>query len=76
MTEEQSNEQNNEQKNASRPYAIGCGSIFLLTIVFIVLKAFGVLSWSWLWVFSPLWLCAAAIFALVLAAFISGFFKR
>lgn len=28
----------------------------LLTIVFIVLKLCGVISWSWLWVLSPIWL--------------------
>lgn len=30
-----------------------CG---LLTIVFIVLKLTGVISWSWVWVFSPIWI--------------------
>lgn len=28
----------------------------LLTLTFIVLKLCGVISWSWLWVLSPLWL--------------------
>lgn len=28
----------------------------LLTIVFIALKLIGVITWSWLWVLSPLWL--------------------
>lgn len=27
----------------------------LLTIVFIALKLIGVITWSWLWVLSPLW---------------------
>ena len=69
-------EQNNELKKAERPWAIGCGTILLLTIAFIILKIFGVLSWSWLWVFSPLWMCAAAIFVLILAAFFTGLSKR
>ena len=30
-----------------------CG---LLTIVFIVLKLFGVITWSWVWVLSPIWI--------------------
>ena len=34
--------------------AIGAGT--LLTIVFVVLKALGYISWSWWWVFAPLWL--------------------
>ena len=34
----------------------GIGFCGLLTIVFIVLKLIGVISWSWLWVLSPLWI--------------------
>lgn len=28
----------------------------VLFIVFIVLKLVGVINWSWIWVFSPLWI--------------------
>ena len=28
----------------------------ILTIAFVVLKLIGIISWSWLWVFSPLWI--------------------
>lgn len=28
----------------------------ILTITFIVLKLIGIISWSWWWVFSPLWI--------------------
>ena len=28
----------------------------LLTMLFIVLKLFGAIHWSWLWVTSPLWI--------------------
>ena len=28
----------------------------ILTITFVVLKLIGIISWSWLWVFSPLWI--------------------
>lgn len=31
----------------------------LLTVAFIVLKLCGVISWSWLWVLSPLWISFA-----------------
>ena len=34
----------------------GIGFTGLLTIVFIVLKLCGVISWSWLWVLSPIWI--------------------
>lgn len=32
--------------------------ISTLTIVFIVLKLLGVISWTWWWVLSPLWISA------------------
>ena len=37
----------------------GCGSVGIagtLTIVFIVLKLCGLITWSWTWVLSPLWI--------------------
>lgn len=34
----------------------GIGFAGLLAIVFIVLKLCGVISWSWLWVLSPIWI--------------------
>lgn len=34
----------------------GIGFFGLLTIVFIVLKLLDVISWSWWWVLSPLWI--------------------
>jgi len=37
------------------------GGIFLLTITFVVLKALGYLDWSWVWVFSPLWISASIV---------------
>ena len=34
----------------------GVGFTGLLTIVFIVLKLLGKITWSWWWVLSPLWI--------------------
>lgn len=34
----------------------GIGFCGLLTIVFIVLKLTGVISWSWIWVLAPIWI--------------------
>jgi hypothetical protein len=34
----------------------GIGFCELLTIVFIVLKLIGYISWSWIWILSPLWI--------------------
>lgn len=39
----------------------GVGFAGLLTIVFIVLKLCGVISWPWLWVLAPLWIGLALI---------------
>ena len=29
--------------------------VVTLTAIFVVLKSMGIISWSWVWVFSPLW---------------------
>ena len=57
------------ESNGNSSITIGPGFLGLLTIVFVVLKAFGKLDWSWLWVFSPLWIPVAfcAIVALLVA---------
>lgn len=34
----------------------GLGLFSVLTIVFVVLKLIGVISWSWWWVLSPAWI--------------------
>jgi len=43
------------------------GIAVALTIAFVVLKLIGRISWSWWWVFSPLWL-GVIILGLALAA--------
>lgn len=51
----------------------GIGFAGLLTIVFITLKLTGVISWSWLWVLSPIWISfALALVILVIAAIIAA----
>ena len=42
----------------------------VLTIVFIILKAIGAISWSWLWVLSPLWISALACVAIYIIMFV------
>lgn len=37
----------------------GVGFAGLLTIAFIVLKLTNVISWSWVWVLSPIWIVVA-----------------
>ena len=51
------------EKNTSSG-GIGFGG--LLTIVFIVLKLVGVITWSWWWVLSPIWITAAIVMLLAL----------
>ena len=67
---------NNGKNNAELPAAIGCGIICLLTIVFVILKLCRILTWSWLWIFSPLWLSVALLFVFVIVVFIAGFIMR
>jgi len=43
----------------------GIGFFGLLTIVFIVLKLLGTISWSWWWVLSPIWGGFLLIFVLL-----------
>lgn len=54
----------------------GIGFTGLLAILFIALKLTGVISWSWLWVLSPLWiplvlLLLIAVVALIIYCFAS-----
>ena len=43
--------------------SLGFGSI--LTLIFITLKLCGVISWSWLWVLSPLWISVILVIIIV-----------
>ena len=53
-----------------RKTAGGIGFLGALTILFIGLKLWGAIDWSWWWVLSPLWLPVAAV--LVLCAILIG----
>lgn len=41
------------------------GVCSLLTIVFVALKLFGAINWSWWWVVSPLWIPWAIVLGFV-----------
>ena len=45
----------------------GVGFCGLLTLIFITLKLFGIISWSWIWVLSPIWIpsCILIVFMAV-----------
>lgn len=36
-----------------------------LTLIFAAAKVFGYISWSWWWVFAPIWISAIAVFGLL-----------
>ena len=43
----------------------GIGFAGLLAIVFITLKLFNVIAWSWLWVLSPIWIPPVIVLAVL-----------
>ena len=54
----------------------GIGFVGLLTIVFITLKLLGVISWSWLWVLSPIWINIGLGIAVIVAVIIYKVIKE
>lgn len=52
----------------SSPSAGGIGFVGALTVAFVVLKLCHVITWSWLWVLSPVWILASVIAAVNLIA--------
>ena len=54
---------NSEKSNVSRG---GMGLAGVLLVVFIVLKLVGVITWSWLWVLSPLWISVGLVLVIFL----------
>ena len=54
--------------NSSSAGGIGfCG---LLTIVFIILKLCNIITWSWLWVLSPIWIPIGLVILVALFFFL------
>lgn len=51
----------------------GIGFVGALTIIFIVLKLCNVITWSWVWVLSPIWIPVglAVVIGLIAAVAIS-----
>jgi len=49
---------------------IGLGG--LLFVAFLVLKLCGVISWSWWWVFAPLWLPIAIFLGIIIVVAVIG----
>ena len=52
---------------------IGLSFTQILALIFIVLKLTDYITWSWLWVLSPLWIPVAFILGLFVVAFVVVF---
>ena len=62
----------NVNQNSNNRTSGGIGFCGMLTILFIAFKLLGIITWSWLWVLSPLWISAVlAIAIVVIVAIIS-----
>lgn len=54
----------------------GIGFTGLLTIAFIVLKLCSVISWTWVWVLSPLWISFGLFVLIFVPALVVALAKR
>jgi len=57
---------------SSSSSSAGIGFPGLLTVAFIVLKLIGVITWSWWWVLSPLWISAGLLLLFLVVVLILG----
>lgn len=61
--------------NNSNKYNIGDVFVCLLTSMFIILKLFNKITWSWLWVLSPIWISAIIMLVIIIVIFLLAFFS-
>ena len=52
--------------NKSNAASGGIGFTGLLTIAFIVLKLCNVITWSWWWVLSPIWISTGLVIGIII----------
>lgn len=62
--------------NNNRDNKGGIGLVGLVTIVFIILKLCHVITWSWVWVLSPLWISWSLLIILTLILAVLERFSR
>ncbi len=62
-----------EKMSESSSSSGGIGFVGLLTIVFVVLKLIGKITWSWWWVLSPIWISTAFVLAILVVVFSFAF---
>jgi hypothetical protein len=49
-------------------------NVFFIAVLFAILKVLGVISWSWVWVLSPIWIPYSIILVFYIFVFIMSFF--
>ena len=54
----------------------GMGFISLLTLIFVVLKLTNNISWSWIWVLSPIWISIILIILIFGIILVAGRIKK
>ena len=59
-----------KDNNVSSSSSSGIGFVGLLTIAFIVLKLLNVITWSWWWVLSPIWISTGLAILVLLGIFL------
>lgn len=52
----------------------GIGFVGLLTILFIALKLTGFITWSWIWVLSPIWITFSVAMILIVGLLAAALF--
>jgi len=62
-------------KSSNTTSSGGIGFIGLLTVVFIVLKLTGYITWAWIWVLAPLWI-SFAVFVVVFLILLLVYYIR
>ncbi|MFR3783272.1 MAG: hypothetical protein ACLTXR_05700 [Clostridia bacterium] len=54
----------------------GMGFISVLTLIFVVLKLTNNISWSWIWVLSPIWISIILIILIFGIILVAGRIKK
>jgi hypothetical protein len=57
-------------KSSSSSGGIGCATLF--TAIFVTLKLVGVISWSWWWVLSPVWISVILTVVVLFYGYLKG----
>lgn len=62
------------ENNSNSPGCLAWLAI-LLTVLFVGLKLTGYITWSWIWVLSPIWIDIALVILIIIAAVIVKLFE-